>query len=153
MSQIYSIVYRPDGVEEKPDDHFSRVPLQETALIAGYGIEGDRKGGHPDRHLNIMSYEALAQIAEKGFKVAPGQMGEQIIVTGIDVMTLPSGSHVQIGDAAVFEVVKTRSGCDRFEHIQGKPREEAASSIGVMARVIVSGTIRVGDTVRVLQEA
>jgi len=45
-----------------------------------------------------------------------------------------------------------RHGCERFEAIQGRPREQAAGRLGVMARVVVGGPIRVGDPVALVAE-
>jgi MOSC domain-containing protein YiiM len=153
MTQIASIVFKPAGVDE-PQDEYLRVDLNEARLIAGYGIDGDMKGGaHPDRQLNIMSYETLTILRGQGFYTEPGQMGEQIVIHQLDVDHLPAGARVQLGTDAVIEVVKTRTGCEKFERIQKRKREQAAGQLGVMARVIVGGLIRVGDPVKVLQQA
>lgn len=149
MGTIASIVYRPEQLH--PKDHFSRVPLQTANLVEGKGIEGDRKGDNPARQLNIMTRETLDALAAEGFKTQPGQMGEQIVVSGVDVNTLPEGAQIQIGDAVV-EVYKPRTGCDRFEAIQGLPPKQAANRLGVIAGVIKSGTIHVGDEVTVLED-
>jgi MOSC domain-containing protein YiiM len=152
MTQIASIVFKPAGVDE-PDDDYLRVDLDEATLIAGYGIDGDMKGGHPDRQLNIMSYETLTNLRGRGFYTEPGQMGEQIVIHQLDVDNLPPGTRVQIGGSAVIEVVKQRTGCAKFERLQKRPRTEAAGQLGVIARVIAGGQIRVGDPVKVLQQA
>jgi MOSC domain-containing protein YiiM len=55
-----------------------------------------------------------------------------------------------VGAEAVIELVKPRTGCDRFEAIQGHPPSEAAGRMGVMARVLRSGSIQVGDEVKIL---
>lgn len=153
MSQITSIVYRPTHVEAKPADHFSRISLDSAQLVTGYGIEGDRKGGNPNRQLNVMCQETLDQLASEGFQTQPGQMGEQVIIGGLqdNLNSLSPGTQLQLGDSAVIEVVEPRTGCDRFEAIQGYAPALAARRLGVMARVLQSGTIRVGDAVRILE--
>lgn len=150
MTQLLSIVYKPSDATQ-PSHGFLRVPLQEATLIADYGIEGDRKGGNPERNLNIMSHETLQELAGRGFQTAPGQMGEQLIVGGLDVNTLPNGTRLQMGADAIVEVIKARTGCERFEGYQGQPRTKAAGMMGVMARVVTGGAIRVGDDVQVLE--
>ena len=153
MSQIISIVYRPDSAPAKPADHFTRLPLESVPLVAGYGIEGDRKGGHPDRHLNIMAQESLTELGAEGFLVEPGQMGEQIIVGGLaqNLNNLPAGTQLQFGDQAIVEIVKPRTGCDRFEAIQSKHPSAAAGRLGMMARVVAGGSIRVGDSIKIME--
>jgi MOSC domain-containing protein YiiM len=152
MPSIYSIVYKPkERLSEERMDFYVRSPLQHASLVVDYGIQGDQKGGHhPDRQLNILSREWLLAQKEKGFKIEPGQFGEQIVISGLVVETLEPGSRLQIGGEARVEVVKARTGCEHFEAVQGRSRE-GLGAMGVMARVIASGEIRVGDPVTVLE--
>lgn len=151
MSEIYSIVYQPSPSVHEPPYRYNRVPIEQAKLIVGNGIEGDRKGlGNPNRQLNIMSYETVEALRAEGFKTNPGELGEQIIIKGLDVATLQPGTRLQLGDTAVIEVFKLRTGCDWFQQIQEKPREGVAGRLGILAGVLTEGTIRVGDPVRVL---
>jgi MOSC domain-containing protein YiiM len=150
MSTIVSIVYSPTHLPAEPEDYYQRVPAAEAELKVGKGIVGDRKGGSPKRQLNIMAAEELAALAALGFQTGPGQMGEQIVLSGIDLAGLEPGARVQLGETACIEVVSHRTGCDRFEHIQGHARGEAAGRLGVMAKVVAAGPIAVGDAVRLL---
>jgi MOSC domain-containing protein YiiM len=152
MNQIVSICYKPDHLENKPKDHYTRIALQEARLVEGHGIEGDSKGGHPERQLNIMSQEVLERLAQQGFTTTNGQMGEQIVVSGIDLTLLEEGAQLQFGETVLIEVVKHRNGCARFEHIQSHPTPtlEQKGTLGVMAKVITGGIIHVGDSVTVL---
>ncbi len=149
QSTITSITYRPKDIEAKPEDHFARVPLETTTLIAGYGIAGDAKGGHPNRQLNVMCAESLADLSSEGYDIVPGQMGEQIVVSGCDIGHQPDGTKVRFGADAVIEIVEARNGCDRFQHIQGK-RPAEQGQLGVMCRVLTGGIIKVGDPVTIL---
>ena len=148
MISVVSIVYKPEGMQSDQEDHYLRVPLSSANLIAGYGIEGDRKGGNPKRNLNIMSSKILETLRKDGFSTQPGQMGEQIVIQGLDVGNLAEGDRLQFGDRACVEVVSHRTGCQRFEHIQGKSPQEAAGRMGIMAKVVTGGMIAVGDSVR-----
>ena len=153
MISVTSIVYKPKSAGSDPEDHYLRIPLDSARLVAGRGIEGDRKGGHPNRNLNIMSFEILEALREEGFSTLPGQMGEQIVIQGLDVGKLSVGEQLQIGDGALVEVVSHRTGCERFEGIQGKSPILAAGRMGVMAKVITGGRIAVGDSVGLVQSA
>jgi len=148
MITVTSIVYKPEGTVSDPGDHYLRIPLKSANLVTGYGIEGDRKGGNPKRNLNIMSYETLEALREEGFGTLPGQMGEQIVIQGLDVGKLALGDRLQIGDTAIVEVINHRTGCQRFEHIQDKSPQQAAGRMGIMAKVVTGGRIAVGDSVK-----
>ena len=148
MSQLVSIVYKPEDAP-RVEGAYTRIPLQETRLIAGHGIQGDLKGGG-DRQLNIMAVESVASLQGDGFLAKPGQLGEQLIVAGLKIDALPVGARLRIGEEAEVEVVEPRTGCGRFEAYQGRTKEEANGRMGIMARVTTSGLIRVADTVCVL---
>ena len=107
----------------------------------------------PTVNLNIMSYETLTNLRGRGFYTEPGQMGEQIVIHQLDVDNLPPGSRVQLGDHAVIEVIKQRTGCEKFERLQRHQRTDVAGEMGVMAKIIIGGKIHVGDPVKVLEGA
>jgi MOSC domain-containing protein YiiM len=141
-------VYRPKD-SGRPQDRYARVPADRVQLIEAHGIEDDRKAGSKSRQLNVMLAEQLAELGEEGFKVAPGEMGEQIVVAGVDPAALVEGARIKLGPA-VIEVFELRTGCARFEMIQGKARGLAKGRLGAIAGVVIGGAVAVGDTVEVL---
>jgi MOSC domain-containing protein YiiM len=153
MISVTSIVYKPESTLSDQEDGYLRIPLDSANLVIGYGIEGDCKGGNPKRNLNIMSFETLEALRKEGFKAQPGQMGEQIVIRGLDVGNLSEGDRLQFGNHACVEVVSHRTGCKRFEHIQGKTPQQAAGRMGIMTKVVTGGMIAVGDPVKLLQSA
>jgi MOSC domain-containing protein YiiM len=149
VPHIVSISYRPAHVEQRPEDHYARIPLERATLIEGRGIEGDTKGCAKDRELNVMRAEAVAELQQEGFRTAPGELGEQLVIAGLDPAVLVPGVRLRLGEAAVIEVVSARTGCSRFAHIQGKPIKAAAGKMGIMVRVVCGGAIAVGAAVTV----
>ncbi len=147
MGKVVSIVHKPEGIDPRPPGHYARVPLEAATLQAGRGIVTDRKGANPGRQLNVMARETLDQLATEGFRTAPGQMGEQLVVSGIAVDRLAPGARLRLGEDAVLEVIQPRTGCDRLRSIQGCTPPQVAGRLGVMARVLSGGTVRVGDGV------
>jgi MOSC domain-containing protein YiiM len=152
MSRIMSIVYTPKG-SRKSSTQYTRVPIETANLVAGYGIEGDTKGGSRKRQLNLMSAEMIEQLQHEGYKTAPGELGEQIVIAGLDVVALVGGERIQIGESACVEIIALREPCERFAGIQGKTAASAEGRVGVMAKVVASGVIRVGDEVKMLERA
>ncbi|MHB2021102.1 MAG: MOSC domain-containing protein [Candidatus Xenobia bacterium] len=146
MSKLVSIVYKPAA--GKGEHGYLRCPLQQAVLQAGYGIEGDAKGGKAGRQLNVMGTPSLVSLAAEGFLTAPGQLGEQLIVD-LDVDALPVGTRIHIGPTACVELLEPRTGCGRFDQYQGKSHRVANGRLGMMAAVVDSGRIAVGDRVSV----
>ena len=148
MGELISIVYKPKNMDA-PGTKYLRVPLEQTVLVADYGIEGDAKGGGK-RQLNVMSDDAVQSLAAEGFRAEPGQLGEQLIVSGLDVDTLLPGARLRIGAEACVEVTEPRTGCGKFERYQSKTPQDAAGRLGMMARVVTGGTVAVGDPIEVI---
>ena len=152
MAHLVSIVYSPHGGEARPAEHYARVPLERTSLVVDHGIVGDRKGGRGKRQVNVMCAEVIEELSDENFKTAPGEMGEQLVIAGIEPSALTMGTRLKIGESAVIEVSIPRTGCGRFERIQGKLKRQAAGRLGVLATVATGGEIAVGDEVRILAE-
>lgn len=157
MSQIHSIVYQPKESArkrgERPVDYV-RLALEEATLIAGHGIEGDDKAGRSQRRqLNLLSFEWLRERKKEGYKTKPGSFGEQLIIKGLAVENLQRGDRLQLGEEACIEITFPRTGCERLEAAQGTSSKLLRGHIGMLAKVLTGGTIRVGDSVKLLSQA
>lgn len=153
MAHIVSIVYTPDDVERQPDNHYARVPLQRAVLIESHGIQGDIKGNRGTRQLNVMQAETLEELKAAGLKAQPGELGEQIIVSGLPMELLGEGTLLRIGLSAQIQVGIPRTGCGRFEHIQNTSKKNVVGRLGVLAKVASGGEIAVGDEVVVVEHS
>ena len=154
MPQITSIAYQPrDRHYDDSMSDFIRVPVEAAMLVADHGIDGDRKAGHnKTRQVNLLSAEWLAARAAEGYRAAPGQFGEQLIIAGLAVETLPAGTLLAIGPQAILAITKGRTGCERLQAVQPRPTT-ILGPIGALARVVTGGPIGVGDEVAVLEPA
>jgi MOSC domain-containing protein YiiM len=151
MAHISSIVTQPVDVEYGERlDYFIREPVETAVLIAGVGIEGDRKAGRqPSRQLNLLSESWLNHVKSLSYKTKPGEFGEQIILSGLAVEELAAGDRLVFDDGAAIEITKPRTGCSRLEIAQGKSIA-GIGYIGMLAKVITGGPIRVGSAVTIL---
>jgi MOSC domain-containing protein YiiM len=150
MARIVSITHTPRGVERRPTNCYARVSLERATLVEQRGIAGDLKGAGGSRQLNVMRAETLAELAAEGRKIGPGEMGEQLVIADLDPAAFIEGTCLQLGESAVIEVGIPRTGCNRFEYIQGTTKRSVAGRLGVLARVFVGGDIAVGDEVVVV---
>lgn len=148
-AHIVSITYRPAHIEQRPADYFARLPLDRATLIEGHGIEGDTKGRWQNRELNVMRAETVERLREEEFRTRPGELGEQLVIAGLEPDLLVPGVRLHLGASAVIEITCPRTPCSRFAHIQGQPIKAARDKLGVMARVVRGGDIAVGDTATV----
>ena len=149
--KIISICYQPD-ISQLEDKKFNRVSVDSVELIEGHGIKGDRKAGrNPKRQVNIISMDQVHTLNELGFSTDPGELGEQLVIDGIDVMVLPIGTQIQLGESAVIELTMTRTSCEWLEMIHGQSKDDATNRLGKLAKVVKSGVIQIGDKVKVLE--
>ena len=142
--KLISIVYSPLA------GSFNRKALPQAVLVAGYGIERDRKGGHPRRNLNVMDQEVLGRLAGEGYPADPGVLGENLIVQGVQLTEQPSGTLVRIGLDAVIELVALREPCYKLTPLDPRMPDSVIGRVGMMARVVEGGVVRVGDSVAVV---
>ena len=148
MPHIVSLTPKPAG--PRPPDRYLRVSVAAGELVAGHGLAGDGKA-LPSRQLNVMSAETLAQLAAEGFHTGPGEMGEQLVLAGVDVAALAAGARLRLGERACIEIVKRRTGCSLLVGVQGQPLSACAGRLGVIASVVEGGPVRVGDEVRLIE--
>jgi MOSC domain-containing protein YiiM len=147
MPHVVSITYRPADIEQRPPDRYARVALERATLVEDRGIDGDTKGHGGSRQLNVMRAETVERLRADGFRTRPGELGEQLVLAGLEADALSPGARLRLGDTAVIEITTTRTPCERFAHIQGKSIKEAWGRIGAMARVVCGGEIAVGAEV------
>lgn len=151
MNHIYSIVYQPTPSQHEESFRYTRVSVENATLIANHGIEGDRKAGKSEtRQLNLLGYDWVQEMKAKGYQTEPGELGEQLIVSGLDVFTLNKGDRLQLGETAIIEITKPRTPCEWFAAIHGVDYDSLDFMVGMLARVIEGGVIRVGDEVKVV---
>ena len=156
---------------------FSKPTSAAIRLVAGLGVEGDAHMGETVKHRSRVARDPnqpnLRQVhlihAElhddlhddlhaRGFSAAAGDMGENITTRGVDLLALPTGTRLHLGEGAVIEVTGLRNPCaqlDRFEpglmaavldrDFEGNLIRKA----GIMAIVLAGGEVSPGDAIRV----
>ncbi len=119
--------------------------MQEINLIAGFGLEGDAHGGDWDRQISIFPVEALERVPEEKIEeVLNGGYTENITMQGIPLKDLSIGTKVKIGSAVVSIL---HIGKDEYKE-HGRPY--IVSREGRFGRVIVSGRVKIGDKIQVI---
>jgi MOSC domain-containing protein YiiM len=152
---------------------FSKPPCDAITLLAGIGVEGDAHAGTTDQHrftkrrdptrpnlrqVHLIQSELFAELADRGFSVGPGQLGENVTTSGIDLLELPAGTRLCLGDDAVVEVTGLRSPCKHIDGLRSGLLKAVVDvgagrvvpqRTGVMSIVITGGVVRPGDPIRV----
>ena len=152
---------------------FSKSNQLSIRLLEGLGVEGDAHCGKTVRHRSRMARDAtqpnLRQVhliqadlydalRVAGFTVAAGQLGENITVCALDLLGLPCGTRLHLGDCAIVELTGLRNPCvqlDRFQPglmkaVLGRDAEgRLVRKAGVMGVVMAGGAVQPGDAIHV----
>jgi MOSC domain-containing protein YiiM len=147
MAHVQSIAFTPADIERTPAERYARISCERAALVAGRGIAGDVKARPGKRQLNVMLAQGVARLRDDGYRTAPGELGEQLVIAGLEEGAVEPGMRLRIGDTAIIQLGKLRTPCARFAGIQGFPAAAARERIGFMARVVVGGEFEIGSPV------
>lgn len=151
--------------------NFSKPVLDSVRLVTGLGVDGDAHSGQTVKHrsrvardptqpnlrqVHLIHAELHEALQAAGFAVAAGDMGENITTSGVDLLGLPRGARLHLGDVAVVEVTGLRNPCvqlDRFAPgLMAAVLDRAADGslirrAGIMGVVVAGGVVRPGDVI------
>ena len=125
-----------------------KTPVESAVLTPEWGIETDAHGGSWHRQVSLLSAEKIEQFRKKLW-VEYGSFGENLVVEGFDLRTLPVPSRLAVG-GAVLELTQIGKECHNDCAIRQKTGDCIMPREGVFARVVQGGIIRVGDPVTLL---
>ncbi|MEO1168027.1 MAG: MOSC domain-containing protein [Pseudomonadota bacterium] len=161
------------AVSRKAAHGIAKLNVDSIRLVAGHGVEGDAHCGttvqhrsrvaqNPDqpnlRQVHLIHAELFDELAGKGFAVAPGDMGENITTQGLDLLALPAGTELVLGESARIRITGLRNPCKQLNgHTPGLmsavlDRDDNGALVrkaGVMAVVLDGGDVRAGDAIAV----
>jgi MOSC domain-containing protein YiiM len=112
--------------------------------VAGLGLEGCAHANPPRREVLFASKQHLDSV-----DVEPGTIRENVTVEGADVQQWPVGQQVRIGEA-LFEITMVCDPCHRMDELRQGLRAELDGKRGMLARVVESGEVAVGDQIELI---
>jgi MOSC domain-containing protein YiiM len=161
------------AVSAAPEHGFTKRTAARIRLVTGLGVEGDAHLGRTVQHLSrvareptapnlrqvhLLHSELLDDLGRAGHRVAPGDLGENLTTTGLELLGLPVGAVLAIGESAEVELTGLRNPCYQIDDFQDGLlrrvlRKDADGSLvrlaGVMGVVRRGGVVRAGDTIGV----
>ena len=153
---------------------FSKETLPCIELEAGQGVRGDAHSGVTVKHrsrvakdptqpnlrqVHLLHSELFEELAARGLRVAPGEMGENISTQGLDLLALSEGTTLRIGRSALVRVTGLRNPCRQIEAFRpgllaavlDRTAEGAlVRKAGIMGVVLESGTVHPGDAIEIV---
>lgn len=123
--------------------------IPEADILVDWGIAGDAHGGRWHRQISLLAVEKIEDFRAKGADVDFGAFGENLIIEGYDLRTLPVGTRFRIGEV-VLEMTQIGKECHSHCAIFQKMGDCIMPREGVFTQVICGGHIAKGDQVEML---
>lgn len=165
------------SVSSSPVHAFSKPVESSITLIAGLGVDGDAHCGVTVKHrsrvaqdprqpnlrqVHLIHSELFAELADKGFRITPGQLGENITTAGVDLLSLPTDTVLHIGEQVALRLTGLRNPCAQLDGyrrgltaavLDRDPDGKLVRKAGVMSVVLAGGVVKPGDAIRVVLPA
>ena len=148
-----------EGIFLAPEGGAQMQSVKAATALEGCGLEGDRycEGtGHWSRfgrvcEVTFIAAEDLDDIErETGVSVINGEHRRNVVIRGIDLKRMRRGERFCVGEVA-FEYRGPHSVCRHIERLTEVGMTQALKGRGgICASVIASGTIQVGDQIKLL---
>jgi MOSC domain-containing protein YiiM len=162
-----------EAVHRSESHTLKKYEQQSIRLLTGLGVEGDAHMGVTVKHrsrvavepnqpnlrqIHLIHAELHDELCVKGFTVRAGEMGENITTRGIELLSLPVGTRLNIGAKAVIEITGLRNPCTQLNSIQEglmaavldkDSQGNLIRKAGVMGVVLVGGEVQPSDLIRV----
>ena len=124
--------------------------VQKARLLEEHGIENDAHAGNWHRQVSLLSHEKVEDFKKRGADVQQGAFGENLLVSGLDLRTLPVGTRLRSGEIEM-EVTQIGKECHAHCAIYHQVGDCIMPREGIFARVLHGGEIAVGDDICVCE--
>lgn len=129
-----------------------KTPVEAVTLRENHGIVGDAHAGDWHRQVSLLATESIEKMRKLGLDVDSGDFAENITTSGIELVSLPIGTRLQVGQT-LLEVTQIGKECHTRCAIYHQAGDCVMPKEGIFAKVISGGTIRPQDEMRVLSPA
>lgn len=123
----------------------------EAELKVDWGIAGDAHADNWHRQVSLLAMESIEKMCGLGLNVGPGSFAENLTTQGMDLLSLPLGSQVRVGDEAILEISQHGKICHDRCAIYYQVGDCVMPREGVFAKVIKGGQVKAGDTIEAVE--
>lgn len=127
-----------------------KVKIEGANVIENFGIDGDAHGGNWHRQVSLLSLEKIEEFKNRGGKVKFGDFGENLVVSEINLIELPIGQRIRVGEDVILELTQIGKKCHDKCAIYYQVGQCIMPKNGVFTRVLSGGKIKTGDSVVLL---
>jgi MOSC domain-containing protein YiiM len=124
-----------------------KTNIQSCALLKDFGLKGDAHAGPWHRQVSLLANESIEKMRAMGLNVGYGDFAENITTEGIDLVHLPIGTTIRIGDSVVLQVTQIGKECHERCAIYYQVGDCVMPKEGIFAEVMNEGEVKVGDEI------
>jgi len=133
-----------------PDKGMRKKNAGKGLLIQDHGLHGDAHAGDWHRQVSLLAVESIDKMRAMGLEVGPGDFAENLTTEGIDLVSLPLGTRLKIGDEAIGEVTQIGKECHARCAIYYQAGDCVMPREGIFIRILAGGSVKVGDIINVI---
>ncbi len=128
-----------------------KINVGDACLKENYGITGDaHSSSDTHRQISLLAIESINKMREIGLNVNPGDFAENFTTEGIDLVSLPVGTKLSVGEEAVLEITQIGKECHARCAIYQQAGDCIMPKEGIFARVLNEGRVKIGDKIKVV---
>lgn len=165
---------RIEALHSSPSHSLKKETTSSLEIIKGLGVKGDAHMGAKIKHVyrvrkdpnepnlrqvHIIHAELFDELKTKDFDISFGEMGENITCSGLDILSLPTDTELQMGVSTRLKVTGLRNPCAQLDSIKKglmkacldrNQSGEMIPKVGIMTIVLEGGIINQGDEIKVV---
>lgn len=126
-----------------------KTPVTEVELRPEHGLVGDAHAGDWHRQVSLLASESIQKMKDMGLDVDSGDFAENLTTKGIELFTLPIGTHLKVGPT-LLKVTQIGKECHTRCNIYHQAGDCVMPKEGIFARVLEGGAVQAGDVVEIL---
>jgi MOSC domain-containing protein YiiM len=123
--------------------------INACAVLKDFGLKDDAHAGPWHRQISLLANESIQKMREMGLNVGYGDFAENITTESVDLVHLPIGTTIRIGDKVVLRVTQIGKDCHERCAIYYQAGDCVMPREGIFAEVLSEGEIKVGDEIEI----
>ncbi len=124
-----------------------KTNVRSCAVMKDFGLKDDAHGGPWHRQVSLLANESIEKMKAKGLNVGYGDFAENITTQGVDLVHLPIGTTIRIGDSVILRVTQIGKVCHERCAIYYQAGDCVMPKEGIFTKVIQEGVVKAGDEI------
>jgi MOSC domain-containing protein YiiM len=130
-----------------------KTPVDVAEFIVDYGITGDAHAGKWHRQVSLLMGESIDRMKLKLPEIVDGSFAENIITRDIDLGIIKIGDKLKIGNSILLEITQIGKKCHSQCKIGVTTGECIMPKEGLFAKVLMGGTAKSGDGIKLQDDS